>query len=333
MISEKFMPPYIDFIQENFHVSEHQFIYITSEKYQFGLTPSHNVKFIHTDDDFLCLVKILQAAEKIILHGLWRDKINNLLITFPDLLQKSYWVMWGADFYNPDSKNDEHKKIIETIGHLVSYSAGDIQFVRTWYGAKGHAIINFAYPSNLYQPTEYTQKNHTSKNILLGNSGATNNNHLFLLEQISKYKHRIGKVYTPLSYANKGHPEHIKKVIKYGNELFGDQFIPMTEFLPFDEYKNLLKEVDIALFDHDRQQAMGTIVTLLSYGCRVFIRPSVTTWDTLKDCDIKLFDIAKLDEGFLTEYHAQKNINNIKKHFSKQSLVHQWQYLFNLPNG
>jgi hypothetical protein len=33
--------------------------------------------------------------------------------------------------------------------------------------------------------------------------------------------------------------------------------------MPFDEYLNLLAKVDIVIFKHKRQQAMGNITTLL----------------------------------------------------------------------
>jgi len=45
--------------------------------------------------------------------------------------------------------------------------------------------------------------------------------------------------------------------------IFREKFKPLVDFIPFDEYLNLLAKVDIAIFNHKRQQTMGNITTLL----------------------------------------------------------------------
>jgi len=80
MTPEKFLSPFIDFVDKHFGRGQHKYVFITSEKYLFGLTPSHDVEFLHTDEDiFTTLAAYMQDARKIILHGLWRDKIDQLL--------------------------------------------------------------------------------------------------------------------------------------------------------------------------------------------------------------------------------------------------------------
>ena len=44
---------------------------------------------------------------------------------------------------------------------------------------------------------------------------------------------------------------------------FWRKFKPLVDFMPFDEYLNLLAKVDIAIFNHKRQQAMGNTTILL----------------------------------------------------------------------
>ena len=79
MIMEKFLPPFIDFVDKYFDVNEHKFVFITSPKYKYGLCKSHSVEFLHTDADFVLLSEYFDLSDKIILHGLWRDKVNTLL--------------------------------------------------------------------------------------------------------------------------------------------------------------------------------------------------------------------------------------------------------------
>jgi len=94
MVLDKFLAPFIDFVDEHFGREEHHYIFITSEKYNYGLTPEHNVEFLYTDDDiYITLLKYMKISKKIILHGLWRDKVDVLLYFNQELLKKCYWVM------------------------------------------------------------------------------------------------------------------------------------------------------------------------------------------------------------------------------------------------
>ncbi len=116
MILDKFLAPYIDFVDKYFGRDEHHYVFITSEKYEYGLTPEHKVEFLHTDNDiFITLLEYTKTAKKIILHGLWRDKINKLLVNNKELLTKCYWIIWGGDFFPPINRNEEHIQIIREI--------------------------------------------------------------------------------------------------------------------------------------------------------------------------------------------------------------------------
>ena len=89
MILDKFLAPFIDFVDKNFGRDNHHYVFITSEKYDYGLTTLHKVEFLHTDDDiFITLLKYMKMAKKIILHGLWRDKVDILLYFNKKLLKK-----------------------------------------------------------------------------------------------------------------------------------------------------------------------------------------------------------------------------------------------------
>lgn len=91
MILEKFLPPFINFVDKNFGRGEHEYVFITSEKYLFGLKLEHNFEFLHTDEDiFVTLLSYMREARKIILHGLWRDKVDELLVQETELLRRSY---------------------------------------------------------------------------------------------------------------------------------------------------------------------------------------------------------------------------------------------------
>jgi dTDP-N-acetylfucosamine:lipid II N-acetylfucosaminyltransferase len=284
MILDKFLAPYIDFIDEHFGRENHHYVFITSEKYEYGLTPEHKVEFLHTDDDiFITLLEYMKIAKKIILHGLWRDKVDILLYFNQKLLKKCYWIMWGGDFYFPETKSKIKYEIIKNIGYLVTYIEGDYELAKKWYKAKGKYHECFMYPSNLFKEYDIEVKKETTINIQLGNSADPSNNHLEVLKKLIKYKDDNIRILVPLSYGNQ---DYAKIVISKGKEFFGNKFIAITEFMPFKNYLVFLSNIDIAIFTHKRQQAMGNTITLLGLGKKVYMRTDVTHWQLFKDIDV-----------------------------------------------
>lgn len=326
MILDKFLPPFIDFVDKHFGRQNHHYVFITSKKYGFGLTPKHNVEFLHTNDDiFITLLKYMRDAKKIILHGLWRDKVDRLLYFNQELLKKCYWVMWGGDFYFPKTRSKIRHEVIKNMGHFITYIKGDYELAQKWYGAKGKYHECFMYPSNLYKEYDIKQKEHTTTNIQLGNSADPTNNHIDVLNQLIKYKNEDIKIFAPLSY---GDQKYAQDVIKKGKELFGDKFIPLIEFTPFEKYLEFLADIDIALFAHKRQQAMGNIITLLGLGKKVYMRSDITPWQLFDSLDVKVYDIANIEMDVVDERIKKENQKRIKEYFSEENYLKQLKKLF-----
>ncbi|MDX4036492.1 TDP-N-acetylfucosamine:lipid II N-acetylfucosaminyltransferase [Aliarcobacter skirrowii] len=319
MILDKFLASYIEFIDKNFGRDNHHYVFITSEKYEYGLTPEHKVEFLHTDDDiFITLLKYMKMAKKIILHGLWRDKVDILLYFNKKLLKKCYWVMWGGDFYFPEKQTWFRHKIIKNVGYLVSGTTGDYELVKKCYGSRGKHIKCFNYPSNLYKAYKTESNKNNIINIQLGNSATETNNHMEILDSLSKYKDKNIQIFVPLSYGDK---IYAKKVEIYGQKIFGNKFITITEFMPFEKYLKFLSTIDIAIFAHKRQQAMGNIITLLGLGKKVYLDPISTLNGVFEEYNIKVFNSDKIDLSLLDIKIKENNINSVKFNFSKEVLI------------
>lgn len=326
MILDKFLAPFINFVDEHFGRENHHYVFITSEKYEYGLTPEHKVEFLHTDDDiFITLFEYMKMAKKIILHGLWRDKVDVLLYFNQELLKKCYWVMWGGDFYFPENKSKIRQEIIKNIDTFITYIKGDYELAKKCYGGKGKYHECFMYTSNIYKEYVIEPKEYINMNIQLGNSSDPTNNHIDLLNLLIKYKNTKIKVFAPLSYGNK---EYTKEVIDYGKKLFGDKFIPLTEFMPFEKYLEFLGEIDIAIFAHKRQQAMGNIITLLGLGKKVYLRKDITTWQFFLEKGIEIYDVENIELELINEQIKKQNQQKTKDYFSKNNLKKQLERLF-----
>lgn len=343
MNNEKFIASYIEFVKEYFDFEEHFFIIVDDVSKDVVKLPKYkNVFILNRSYDsrfnYFKYSKVIKPyanrAKKIILHALFSDNKNFFLYFNQHLLSKSYWVMWGGDLYVYNKPRTRFRdklrhyirmQIYSKMGHFITYIKGDYELAQKWYGAKGEYHECFMYPSNLYKEYDIKPKKRDTINIQLGNSADPTNNHLEVLERLKVYKDEDIKIFTPLSY---GDQEHAQKVIAYGKELFSDKFIPLTKFMPFEKYLEFLSEIDIAIFAHKRQQAMGNTITLLGLGKKVYMRSDISPWELFKNIDVKVFDVEDIEIDLIDETTKKENQEKIKNYFSEEKYLKQLQNLF-----
>ncbi|WP_339244660.1 TDP-N-acetylfucosamine:lipid II N-acetylfucosaminyltransferase [Paenibacillus sp. FSL R10-2796] len=341
--NEKFSTSFIEFINENFNLNEHYFLLTSGRKYNNHTKSGNNLEILPYDIKSIgILTKYINKSEKVFFHGLSNNKyIDITLLLQPRVLKKCNWCIWGGDLYLYESRNSSfrtklreipRRTIIKNIGGLITHVKGDFELAQKWYGAKGEYYYSFMYTSNLFKGYNLTNsKKDEEIYIQIGNSGLDTNNHLEVFTKLEKYKTKKIQIICPLSYAYESNPSYREEVIKAGKEIFGDKFIPILEFMPFDEYLNLLSKVDIAIFNHDRQQAVGNITTLLGLGKKIYIRDNITTWDFCIEHGLKVFDSnGDFEDLFemLDNHTRERNIENIKDKFSKEKLKKDLNKLF-----
>lgn len=326
MILDKFIPNFIEFVDKYFGRENHKYILITSEKYNFGLKKEHNVEFLHTDDDiFIALVQYMKEAKKIVLHGLWREKVNLILKENPLLLKKCFWIMWGGDFYFPQKQSELQKYVIENISYLVTGTKGEVDYVRNNYNAKGEHIEAFVYTSNLFKKINSSPRIDDKIRILVGNSSTETNQHFEVFNKLEIYKNENIEIFVPLSY---GDFKYGMQVMKLGYEIFGDKFKPIIDFMNEQDYYKFLSTIDIGIFNHNRQQGMGNIITLLGMGKKVYMNPEVTTYEMFIDNNIFINDVNNFILDTTDINLNTNNIYNIKKVFSTKNFIIQLKNMF-----
>lgn len=342
MHAEKFIKPFIDFLAENFvnfELNHNFFITGNLEKYSIkirsNLLSSQDSKLVF----YAKLAFAMNKADKIILHSLFDMRLIMLLAIQPWLLKRCYWVIWGGDLYSYQLgkrdfnwwRNEIFRRFaIKRIGHFITHIRGDYELAQKWYGAKGIWHECFVYPSNLYQEPPEQETLHDGINILLGNSADPSNNHIDALEKLRPYAAKDIQIFCPLSY---GGAEYAKQVADYGKSIFGDKFNPLLEFMIFDDYKKLLAKIDIAIFNHKRQQGMGNITTLLGMGKKVFMRSDVTSYHAIRSLGAFVFDIENLDLALIDIRQASKNKLIVSEYFAPILLTAQLGRIFELNNA
>lgn len=335
---EKFLPTFVELINDKYDSRKHIFL-LTRGMSENDLDGYSNVIIAKGGLPGLLKHYVIRAikiqnAKKVILHNLFDDYLIFLLFLMPWNLKKCYWVIWGADLYKyltPKLTFKEkfieliRRKVLKNIGNLVTYIEGDVQLARKWYNAKGKYHECFMYTSNLYKEYDVPQKQHSGINILLGNSADPSNNHIDAFDKIETFKEQDIKIYVPLSYGN---PDYAKMIIEQGKRRFGEKFEALTEYMPFNKYLEFLGKIDIAIFNHKRQQAMGNSITLLGLGKKVYIRSDVTQWGFFKSHGIVVYDIEKFMLESTKDNNLNKNRIYLSNFMNKDNLYKQLDYLF-----
>lgn len=148
--------------------------------------------------------------------------------------------------------------------------------------------VSFSYFS-IDSPTEQFNAPLTGTDILVGNSADPSNNHIDILFLLKERGIDNRKVFVPLSYG--GTTEYKKKVVDTGRKLFGDNFIPLTDFLPKEKYFEVLSTCSNIIMGHERQQAMGNISQSIWLGKKIFLFSSSIAYKHLVDLGYNVYTI------------------------------------------
>jgi hypothetical protein len=340
-----FTMPFIEFINTYFDKNEHLFIIRHNNQYRYSAQNIYLIKAKKNKLYKLCayfrLLILMITYKKIVLHGVFDTFLVVFLFINRYLLKKCNWCIWGGDLYCYQKREQQPVSISRIIyykienyvkGSMGGYitSDGDYKLAQKWFNVKGTLYNCIGYPSNLYKEIKMAPE--IEKNVMyiqVGNSIDPSNNHIEILEKLKKFKDANILIYCVLAYGN--YPDVKKRVIDYGKELFGEKFIPIVDIMPTEDYLDFLSNIDIAIFAHNRQQAMGNTISLLGMGKTVYIRQAVTPFELFQKLGIKILPFEELaDLNLISEQEKNNNITIIKNRFSKEQLIKDWSEIFKI---
>jgi dTDP-N-acetylfucosamine:lipid II N-acetylfucosaminyltransferase len=335
---EKFTKPFISFVKNNFNIKNNFFLLIGgNQDKNFDLEDTNYIKTLNTKYDFFMYFiefnKKMYLSDKIIIHGLSQPYSIIYLFFNPWLLKKTYWMIWGADLYSYKLSKRTVKwnileffkrYIIKHMGYITTTIPGDYLLAKEWYSTDAIYIQNLMYQSHVSRNVKEINKNsHNSINIQVGNCSDKSHNHIEILNILLKYKNENIKIFLPLSY---GDENYAKKIIYEGNKLFGDKFIPITDFMSFEKYNDYMSSIDIAIFNYDRQQAMGNIIGLISLGKKVYLKSTITPYKYFLDLGIKVYSLSNdVEINKISKKDASENKEIAKSFFSSNTLKNNWK--------
>lgn len=236
--------------------------------------------------------------------------------------------------------------VIQNMKNIIGIEK-DFLIIKNIYKTKAKYIYGFhpffidwdninEYIELFNERIQYLPKNRTSNahtyNILVGNSGSLENKHSEALKLIKKFAVNQFQIYCPLSYGN---TDNIKEVIDLGKHLFGNLFIPITEIMSTDRYTYFLTKIDVAIMNHDRQEGIGTIVTLIVLGVKIYMRTNISSYDFFTKRGIKIFDIEDIkysnsvnEFAFYDDATRNNNREIAIREFSEFAWSKTWERIF-----
>ena len=346
--NSKFIGPYIQFIKENFDISEHTFLIIEKSGKRDGLPDFESIKHISVSviGEYLKFSKeiksYIQKADKIILHGLFIPNLVFYLFFNKKFLEKCYWVINGGDLYYYQYDNKRlwnkfyeffRKGVIKKIYGFVCLTQGDYTIAKKMYDTKAKEYFGmYINPvTKQYLDNIPTNSLKDSINIQIGNSADLSNNYFELLDMLEKFKDENIKIFAPLSYGDK---EHAIKVKEYGEEKFGKKFVAMLNFLDPQKYAEYLGRIDILIFNHKRQQGLGNIYATVYLGKKIFIRSDISSWDFFENkLEIVLNDTLSIKNMNFKQFitYPKKELNKKKaekKFYCEDYVKNVWKRIF-----
>lgn len=338
MNPDKFTLPLYGLLVDTYDAKEHKFLFITDDakiRNIEGVTyimKSPHRKYIFSNTKKI--VSLMRGASKIVSHGI---HIFYYFYIFPKYLKKFYWSIYGGSDVgtkeqrlNPSNLIKIKYRYLKKIHCHITHIEEESIEVNRLVGGCSKMIYSPMYLSNVSSFKTNIQRtlNDNVKTILVGNSADPSNNHLEIFEQLKKVNNLDFKVFCPLSYGKNS--KYINLVINEGRASFSENFIPVTKFMSLDDYRNFLDTMDIAIFNHNRQQAMGTTISLLKLKKYIYMKTNTSSYISLKKRGFILFDVNKLQNlSKDIKTNIDSNINKIDKYYSLAALVKSWHDIYN----
>lgn len=233
----------------------------------------------------------------------------------------------------PNSK----KEVLNYIDYFSPVLPSEYKKFKDKYNIRAKYIRwNYGVNSKLYEDLNGEPLDRSKNNILLGNSATLTNNHIEALNLFSNINFDLDKVVCPLSYGDNAYKEYIEN---YGNQIFGNKFQPLTEFVSLEQYLKIIHDCPIVIMNHIRQQAGGNISSMMYKGATIFLNKENPFYNFYHDQGVTIFTIDELEKNpELINYrldddeilHARKVL---KSNFGLQASITNTQNLLSLTKN
>ena len=300
---------------------------------------------LYGSDDFRNFIGDTSQYKNVILHYLGEELVD--FVYEAQQTDNFVWIVWGGDLYNSLLGPYGYKlyaytdfikkgklgtflpfidrylnrraiwKRVEAVKKIPSYVIfeGDLKALKKYF-PKLHPQRRdfFYYPVDDMVDDSLKKRQLTGNNIFVGNSASPTNNHRKVFEILSTCDLGNRKVITPLSYGPESGRDY---AIKWGYELIKDNFYPITDYMPLEEYNKLMFSANIFVYGNYRQEAFGNILVALYLGGIVVLSSRNPLTEDLKKKGFMIFSLKHLKD--LLNYKLPDDVKR-----RNQELVIKW---------
>lgn len=313
------------------------------------VTEQYNVFFCkYGTRDFWGKVGDVNQYTSIIIHFLFDERVDFVnKIKHPNI----YWIEWGADLYKSllrpkgfplyadkdiiwKTEGKYKQRLFFQLHSFVSMKKLQWKTLRAakkarffvpdsmyneyplllrYYPRLKHLEYKdfFYYPIDQVLGERLLNSHCNGNNIIVGNSASASNNHEYVFEKLCSLGLDDHDVIVPLSYGNT--KLYIDRIEKSGKTLLGDRFKAVRDYMPLEQYNDLLLSGNVFIYGNWRQEAVGNILIALYLGGKVYLDKRNPLLPFYKSLGLTIFC---LDELTLDEISTKLSSNVVDKNRS-----------------
>lgn len=230
--------------------------------------------------------------------------------------------------------NLDKKAIVEKINFFAPVLENEYNMVASKFGSSFPEYVAWNYGSSaaLFNDERKSHCNPNGNNILIGNSATPTNNHIEVFDLLRTQNLGNRKIICPLSYGNSDYASVIKN---RGRSYFGENFLGLDTFMPYDEYTELIGTCSNVIMNHNRQQATGNITPMLFLGANIFLNEINPYYSFLKEKGAVIFTMSDLSDSLdllnsqLSEAEIEQNQQIVTSLYDRRALRNKTENLIN----
>lgn len=351
------MRTFVESVQEAYPDDEHIF-YVTkkiplSEREFFDDENMIHMEGADRPEKVAHLSKYFDQADAIVWHGfLYPFRMMLFLYGRRQYLRKSIWVMWGIDLYNWKIRGASPKVLFmnhvnrycrKHVAAVVALLEPDEEVYRRTIRSKTPCFVA-PYPISFesFRLMEERRGAACRENgvvrIQIGNNAHSFNNHNRVLDAIAQLDDERAHYYFPLSYGDKkdwrGNKDSYKsELMERALEAYDTRAHFLHKMMPQREYTDFLWSMDIAIFDAERQNALGNMLKLLYMGNKVFLSENNPLYSFFLERGISVESTNSLADMTKEEFYAPTDSGNavkwIHQTYFPPNAMKKWSGVFN----
>lgn len=324
MWDEKFKKGVVEFYNTFFNNGEHEICYLNkpgcaSLIEQECTIPQKELLDTKTLADTSKFISECKKYDYIVIHSYRIGVLPTLILLLNGKLRKKLvWIAWGFDLYVNKPKLSDLRGQIRLwtselmkahIPHFVGIFPPDCDYFKSKYPKSKANIYHAPYCSARISPEffNYSEKSRLEKTredndtiyIQIGHCAQKQLNHIAALKMLERWKDKDIKLFIPLSYGN---TEYADQVQEYAERMFPGKTVILRQMMPAEDYFELTKRIDIAIFNTPRQCGLSNIMRLAFRNVKIYMLEECVMYNCLKESGIPIQSCQQLCEQRFEEF-------------------------------